>query len=273
MKVKTRLSLSALVGALLLTGCSDNPDAAMPASPAAVHDAELIERIRSSNPQLANAPISVIKELSDYGLPGAYEIILGGQTMVVDASGQYAIVGDVFALNSLTNLSAERRNQNMERVALEKLPQMAASNLVTFPANANVDALGTVWVFTDPTCPYCQRFHDEAETYAAAGVEVVYVPYPRSGLMSGGRDYEQLTKVMCADDKAAAMHAFKTRTNVAAFEDVEVTSACREQVANGFNLGQEIGISGTPFIVMSTGGVLPGYNPADRIIARMRNAQ
>ena len=77
----------------------------MPASPAAVHDAELIERIRSSNPQLANAPISVIKELSDYGLPGAYEIILGGQTMVVDASGQYAIVGDVFALNSLTNLS------------------------------------------------------------------------------------------------------------------------------------------------------------------------
>ena len=77
--------------------------------------------------------------------------------------------------------------------------------------------------------------------------EVVYVPYPRSGLMSGGgRDYEQLTKVMCADDKAAAMHAFKTRTNVAAFEDVEVTSACREQVANGFNLGQEIGISGYP---------------------------
>lgn len=276
MKFKMLVSSALVAATLSLTGCNDSSTSTQTnvnATPTAVSEAELISAIRSSNQQLANAPISVVKELSEYGMPGLYEIILGGQTMVVDASGQYAVVGDLFALSTVTNLSAERREQNMERVALSKMPQLSAEQVVTFPAAEGVEQLGTVWVFTDPTCPYCQRFHDEADTYAQAGIEVIYVPYPRSGLMSGGRDYDQLTRIMCADDKAAAMHAFKTDTNVADFSNVTVTDSCRAQVANGFELGQEIGISGTPFIVMSRGGVVPGYNPAERIIARMRSAQ
>lgn len=276
MKFKMLISSALVATTLVLTGCNDSSTSTQTnvnATSTVVSEAELISAIQGSNPQLANAPISVVKELSEYGMPGLYEIILGGQTMVVDASGQYAVVGDLFALSTVTNLSAERREQNMERVALAKMPQLSAEQVVTFPAADGVEQLGTVWVFTDPTCPYCQRFHDEADTYAQAGIEVIYVPYPRSGLMSGGRDYDQLTRIMCADDKAAAMHAFKTNTNVAEFSDVTVTDSCRAHVANGFELGQEIGISGTPFIVMSRGGVVPGYNPAERIIARMRSAQ
>lgn len=276
MKFKMLISSALVATTLVLTGCNDSSSSTQTnvnATSTVVSEAELISAIQGSNPQLANAPISVVKELSEYGMPGLYEIILGGQTMVVDASGQYAVVGDLFALSTVTNLSAERREQNMERVALAKMPQLSAEQVVTFPAADSVEQLGTVWVFTDPTCPYCQRFHDEADTYAQAGIEVIYVPYPRSGLMSGGRDYDQLTRIMCADDKAAAMHAFKTNTNVAEFSDVTVTDSCRAHVANGFELGQEIGISGTPFIVMSRGGVVPGYNPAERIIARMRSAQ
>ncbi|MCH8502544.1 MAG: DsbC family protein [Aliidiomarina sp.] len=276
MKFKLLFSGALVAATLALTGCNDSTtssDTNINATPAAVSEAELISAIRSSNPQLANAPISVVKELSEYGMVGLYEIILGGQTMVVDASGQYAVVGDLFALSTVTNLSAERREQNMERIALARLPQLNAEQVVTLPAANEVEQLGTVWVFTDPTCPYCQRFHDEADAYAQAGVEVIYVPYPRSGLMSGGRDYDQLTRIMCADDKAAAMHAFKTGTNVDDFNTVTVTDTCREHVANGFDLGQEIGISGTPFIVLSQGGILPGYNPAERIIARLRSAQ
>jgi|GEM_PF-868279 len=276
MKFKLLLSSALVAATLALTGCNDSSTSTQTnvnATPTAVSEAELISAIRSSNQQLANAPISVVKELSEYGMPGLYEIILGGQTMVVDASGQYAVVGDLFALSTVTNLSAERREQNMERVALAKLPQLSGEQVVTLPAANGVERLGTVWVFTDPTCPYCQRFHDEAEAYAQAGVEVIYVPYPRSGLMSGGRDYDQLTRVMCADDKAAAMHAFKTGTNVDDFNSVTVTDSCREHVATGFDLGQEIGISGTPFIVLSQGGIFPGYNPAERIIGRLRSAQ
>lgn len=276
MKFKLLLSSALVAATLALTGCNDSSTSTQTnvnATPTAVSEAELISAIQGSNPQLANAPISVVKELSEYGMPGLYEIILGGQTMVVDASGQYAVVGDLFALSTVTNLSAERREQNMERVALAKLPQLSGEQVVTLPAANGVERLGTVWVFTDPTCPYCQRFHDEAEAYAQAGVEVIYVPYPRSGLMSGGRDYDQLTRVMCADDKAAAMHAFKTGTNVDDFNSVTVTDSCREHVATGFDLGQEIGISGTPFIVLSQGGIFPGYNPAERIIGRLRSAQ
>lgn len=232
----------------------------------------LITAIRTQNPQFQNAPVRVIRELGEYGFPSFYEITIGGQGMVVNSTGEYAVVGDLFKLDGVNNLSASYRNALLAESAAAEVANISSDLTIEFPANADVPELGTLYVFTDPTCPYCQRFHNERDTYAAAGVNIHYIPYPRSGL-NGERDYQQLVQIMCAEDQAQAMSDFKDGNAEGRYAITGDDTQCRELVHKGFEMGQRIGISGTPFIIQSSGGVIPGYSPAQAIINQMRGNQ
>lgn len=230
----------------------------------------LVSAIRTQSPQFRNAPIRVYRELSEFGFSGFYEISIGGQTMVVNSAGNYAVVGDLFQLEGVTNLSSNYRNALQAESAATEIANINSDLTIEFPANTDVAELGTLYVFTDPTCPYCQRLHNEQETYAAAGVNIHYIPYPRTGL-GGGRDYQELVQIMCADDQAQAMSDFKDGSAENRYAITGDDTQCRELVRQGFEMGQRIGISGTPFIIKSSGGVIPGYSPAQAIISQMRN--
>ncbi|TRW48515.1 DsbC family protein [Aliidiomarina halalkaliphila] len=234
------------------------------------HDhSALVNAIREGNPRFANASVIVHRNLSEFGFNDLYEISLGGQSMVVSSDGQYAFVGDFFELASITNLSQEFRAQRMAEIASEEIPNLPQEMLVSYPANSNVSEVGAIYVFTDPTCGYCRRLHEELDIYAASGVSVHYLPYPRTGLQ-GGRDFDQLTTIYCADDQQAAMNDFKAGTQGSTYAQVDKTEACQRTVREGYQLGQRIGVTGTPFIVLSNGGVINGYQPAQQIVQRLR---
>ena len=265
-----------LIGALLAGGLvwqllPNNAGTPTQSATGEINPEQLVERVRQQNPQFTNSSIRFMRDLSAFGFPGFYEISLAGQGMVVTAEGDYAVVGDLFALATITNLSSEYRNEQIASLAIQEIGSINPDILVSFPANENVPELGTIWVFTDPTCPYCRRLHEQQEQLAAAGVTLEYIPYPRSGL-GGERDYQQLLQIMCADDSAQAMHDFKTGGNTEQYALSGDTTDCSAAVANGYAIGQRIGISGTPFIIKSTGGVIPGFNSAAAIIQQMRSA-
>ncbi|RUO19029.1 hypothetical protein CWE08_10760 [Aliidiomarina iranensis] len=252
--------------------------AAANASDAVVSESEITEEealiaaIRSQSPQFQNAPITVFRELSEFGFPNFYEISIGSQSMIVNRSGEYAVLGDLFQLEGVNNLSANFRNERLATAAENEMANISSELTIAFPANQGVPELGSLYIFTDPTCPYCQRLHNERETYAEAGVNLYYIPYPRSGL-NGGRDYQELLQIMCADDSAQAMTDFKNSEAGNKYAIQGDDTECRELVRQGFAMGQRIGISGTPFIIQSTGGVIPGYNPARAIINQLRQDQ
>ncbi|WP_194756805.1 DsbC family protein [Aliidiomarina indica] len=229
----------------------------------------LVSSIREGNPRFANASIVVHRNLGEFGFNNLYEINLGGQNMVVSRDGQFAFVGDFFDLTSITNLSQEYRAQRMAEIASTEIPNLSQDMLVTYPASTGVDAVGSIYVFTDPTCGYCRRLHEEIDMYTSAGVSVHYLPYPRTGLQ-GGRDFDQLTTIYCADDQRAAMDDFKAGTQGNTYDSVAKTAACQNIIREGYQLGQRIGVTGTPFIVLSTGTVINGYQPAQQIIQRLR---
>lgn len=265
-----------LIGAALAAGLVWQllpNNAAAPAQTAIenINPEQLIERVRQQNPQFTNSSIRFMRDLSAFGFPGFYEISLAGQGMVITSGGDYAVVGDLFALATITNLSSEYRNQQIADLATQEMSSISPDILVSFSANKHVPELGTIWVFTDPTCPYCQRLHEQQEQLAAAGVTLEYIPYPRSGL-GGERDYQQLLQIMCAENPAQAMHDFKTGGNTEQYALSGDTTACSAAVADGYAIGQRISISGTPFIIKSTGGVIPGFNSAAAIIQQMRSA-
>lgn len=232
-------------------------------------DYELVSKIRENNPRFANASIVVHRNLAEFGFANLYEINLGGQNMVVTENGRYAFVGDFFDLSDITNLSAEHRTERMAQVAEQELPNVTDEMRITFPVNDGVQEIGSIYVFTDPTCTYCRRLHQELDEYAAAGVTVHYLPYPRSGLQRG-RDFTQLSAIYCADDRQTAMDDFKFDRAGDKYAGVGTTAECHEIIERGYRLGQRVGVTGTPFIVLSSGGVIPGYNPARQIIQRMQ---
>ncbi len=80
--------------------------------------------------------------------------------------------------------------------------------------------------------------------------------FPRQGMGSHGGN--TLTSVWCAKDRQAAMNKAKAR------EDVPAAS-CDNPVAEQYELGQLIGVQGTPAIILADGQIIPGYQPAPQL--------
>jgi thiol:disulfide interchange protein DsbC len=113
-----------------------------------------------------------------------------------------------------------------------------------------------ITVFTDTDCGYCQKLHSEVPELNRLGVEVRYVAFPRQGLNSPAA--KELVSVWCAKDQQDAMNRAKTRQSVA-------DASCDNPVAKQYQLGQMIGVNGTPAIVLANGKMIPGYQPAPQL--------
>ena len=121
-------------------------------------------------------------------------------------------------------------------------------------------------VFTDIDCGYCRKLHDQVAEYNEEGISIRYMAYPRAGI--GSRSYEKAVTVWCADDPQAAM------TSAKAGEEM-VPIQCDNPVAEQYQLGQAMGVSGTPALLTSDGQLIPGYVPPAQLRARLdrMNAQ
>jgi thiol:disulfide interchange protein DsbC len=113
-------------------------------------------------------------------------------------------------------------------------------------------------VFTDVSCFYCQKLHKEVPELNRRGVEVRYLAYPRQGIGSPG--FRQLASAWCADDRQTTLTRLKNR------EELPENVCPGNPIAEQFELGQQLGVRGTPAIVTSAGEMLPGYRSADDLI-------
>ena len=82
------------------------------------------------------------------------------------------------------------------------------------------------------------------------------VACPRQGLGSPGD--EQWQAVGCSKDRKAAMDKMVDGKNIKA-------ATCDNPVGKQFQIGQSIGVNGTPAIVLENGEMIPGYQPAPQV--------
>lgn len=109
-----------------------------------------------------------------------------------------------------------------------------------------------VSVFTDITCGYCRKLHNEMDQYNDLGITVRYLAFPRGGLQS--KSYQDMVSVWCAENPQQAMTDAKNGSQV-------TDKSCETKVAQQYAFGQRMGVNGTPNIVMPDGSVIPGYQP------------
>ena len=225
-----------------------NPDDAArtsPKTPADDDKSAITERLVNLLP-----PETPISNPEETPLNGIYEVNAGGQFVYIDSAGQYGLIGNLIDLDTGKNLTEAKRA--VERVA--KLSSFPVEDKVIFTAQG--DQRAHIDVFTDITCPYCRKLHAEVPQLQAAGISVRYLPFPRGG--AGSQGETELRAVWCAADPVQSMHLAKTQSVI---PQNDGACAAAQAVMAGYQLGNELGIRGTPAIVLPNGTMIPGYRP------------
>lgn len=187
-------------------------------------------------------------------LPGFYEVAFGSELYYVSQDARYLISGDVIDLKQKANLSEQRRGA----LRLDALAALGEEKMIVYPAKGETKHV--VNVFTDIDCGYCRKLHSGMDKMNELGIEVRYLAYPRAGIGSGS--YDKAVSVWCADDPKEAM-------NVAKAGKEPPQAECENPVAEEFKLGQAVGVSGTPALVLEDGTLVPGYVPPERLRAML----
>lgn len=197
-------------------------------------------------------PALPIEAIAESPMPGVYQVELaGGRQLYTSADGQFLLQGYLFQVKNgkPVNLTEAAESKGVVKL-LDAIP---ASEMVVF---APKQPKTHITVFTDTDCGYCQKLHSEVPELNRLGIEVRYLAFPRQGLESEAA--KELSNVWCAKDQQDAMNRAKSRQGVA-------DAQCDSPVAKQFALGQMIGVSGTPAIVLANGKIIPGYQPAPQL--------
>ncbi|WJN60592.1 thioredoxin fold domain-containing protein [Pseudomonas sp. SO81] len=198
-------------------------------------------------------PDMPIEAIAESPMTGLYQVHLkGGRLLYASADGQFLMQGNLYQFkgDNAVNLTRQAESKGVAK----EINGIPTSEMVVFspkePAKAHIT------VFTDTDCGYCQKLHSEVPELNRRGIEVRYVAFPRQGLGSHG--YNTLVSVWCAKDRQSAMNQAKSRQELPA-------ATCDNPVAKQYELGQMIGVNGTPAIVMGNGELIPGYQPAPEL--------
>ena len=192
-----------------------------------------------------DSDVQVVR-ISEIPVAGLVEVELStGETLFSDREGGYLFTGDLFKASpeGLENLSAAARQGKV----VEWIAAVPESEMIIFTPE---EKKASITVFTDVDCTYCRKLHSELDAIMALGIQVRYVAYPRGGETSTA--YPKMISVWCSDDRNKALTQAKNGQNLPTLD-------CQTPVLEHYNLGNKIGISGTPALVLEDGTVIPGY--------------
>jgi thiol:disulfide interchange protein DsbC len=187
-------------------------------------------------------------------IDGWYTVQKGSVIAYISADGRYLLQGDLIDLERQVNLSEQSRT-DARRELVASLDD--GDSILFAPAKPE----HSVTIFTDIDCSYCRKLHSQIDEYMAQGISVRYVLYPRNGPAS--RAWTKSEDVWCARDRNQALTAAKLDRK---FE----TSQCdASMVTRHYSLGRDIGLTGTPAIVLEDGTLIGGYLPPAALSARI----
>ena len=119
-----------------------------------------------------------------------------------------------------------------------------------------------MFVFTDMSCPYCKRKHENLDIIRKAGFDVYYIPYPRMGLTQNLFAVKSLKKIMCSMNPNKSFNeAFKNPEGFAKnVKDSEINCEKASMLKDFYKLGDVMGVEGTPATFLPNGAYISGFS-------------
>lgn len=246
--------LTLLCAALALSACSSDapaqaPGASTPATQATGEHANLINTL---NANLARAGIDhmTITKAQATSSPGIFWVAGDDdpQGVFTDAAGAH-IFPEVFSLEEgMVKSLTEDFNAPM---AAAVLANVDPSEMIVFTPSGETKT--HIYVFSDPTCHYCQMLHGDVDALNDAGIEVRYLAFPR-----GEQMIPMTEAIWCSPNRQQAMTDAKQGNPPSA-------PACANPVRAHHDLGVSLGVQGTPAIFAANGTQLGGYVPPSEL--------
>lgn len=238
---------------LLAVLCVSMATSAVYAAPSDV----ITKQLKQSRPdiQLKNIKSSPVKGIQEVELAD-------GSVIYASDDGKHFFYGELFQINDsgFTNLTEARNNVTRK----DALAKVSLKDLVVYKPKGETKA--AVTVFTDIDCGYCRKLHMEMAKMNELGIEVRYMAFPRAGVKRGAEYTPSFTKIAsawCAKDPQAALTDAKMGKELPA-------NICKDNpIEAQYQLGQKLGVRGTPAMILEDGSMVPGYLPADQLASRL----
>jgi len=200
-----------------------------------------------------------IVSIKEVDIEGYLEVNLKGiEPLFISKDGKYLISGDIYEITEqgLVNRSEVRRNY-LRKVTISELDE---SEFIIFKPNK---VEHSIFVFTDVDCGYCRQFHREINDYLDLGIQVNYLAFPRAGIDS--ESYKKVVSAWCSSEPNQAITELKLGY------EIKENVCLNNPVEKHFDLGNSLGVTGTPSIITSEGRIIPGYIPPEDLIGLLNS--
>jgi thiol:disulfide interchange protein DsbC len=202
---------------------------------------------------------SKLDDMKPSPIAGIYEFSQGADVSYITTDGKYFLDGNVYDMHSRENLTEQVRT-HARLTMINSVPE--SQMLIFSPPNPKY----TITVFTDVDCQYCRKLHSEVGELNKMGIKVRYMFFPRTG--PNTESWHKAEVVWCSPDRNDTF----TRAKLGAALDLK--KVCPENpVAREYQLGQDVGVRGTPAIVTEHGDYIAGYLPPTQLLAQLKELQ
>jgi thiol:disulfide interchange protein DsbC len=204
----------------------------------------------------ARFPGAKVKTITASPIAGVYEVVMDdNQIIYSDGKADYIMVGEILDAKTRKSLTREKQDE-LNKIAFGDLPLDKAVKIV------KGDGSRKIAVFSDPDCPYCKKLENELVKLDNITVYTFMYPLP---MHSDAPRKSRL--VWCSADRAKAWNDLMQKGKVP-----EGKGDCANPIEANLELGQKLGIQGTPAIILADGKRIPGYMPAAQLDARINQA-
>jgi thiol:disulfide interchange protein DsbC len=199
------------------------------------------------------APSANIIAVSETPIDGILQVQINGEIVYTSADGKYLFQGRLIDLETKEDITEVAKSS----IRKELIDGIDSTKQISFaPEEPEYELM----VFTDIDCGYCRKLHSQIAEYNEQGIAIHYMAFPRAGI--GSHSYEKAVSVWCAADPQDALTQAKLGTEPDPLQ-------CDNPIAEQYQLGVELGVTGTPALLTADGKLIPGYVPPDKLRERL----
>lgn len=189
-----------------------------------------------------NYPDIPITSVTPSPLSGIYEVYVSGKIIYTDENAKYLFFGNLLDVKNQKNLTEDRISE-LSKIDVKQLPLKQAIKHIKGKGER------TLYVFTDPDCPYCQKL--EQYMTSIDNVTVYIFLFPLKKLHPQAET--AANKIWCAKNQYEAWEDYMLHRKLA-----QNSGTCETPVQKNITLGQNLEISGTPTIFLENGTRVAG---------------